>query len=59
MKQHQSEYDFSAYPKEHLRYLAANKKVIGKMKEELNKVLMQDIAGLRAKYIVCSMGKCR
>ena len=35
MKQHKDLYDFSGYPKEHFCFSNENKKVIGKMKDEL------------------------
>ena len=42
-------FDFSGYPKEHKCYSAINKKVIGKMKDELNGNVMEEFVGLKAK----------
>ena len=49
MKQYQSKFDFSGYPRDHSCYSSTNKKVIGKMKDELNGSLMREFVGLRAK----------
>ena len=49
MLQHQSKFDFSGYPEDHICFSKENKKVIGKMKDELNGCLMKEFVGLRAK----------
>ena len=49
MLQHQAKFDFSGYPQDHSCYSPTNKKVIGKMKDELNGSLMREFVGLRAK----------
>ena len=49
MLQDKELFDFSGYPKDHPCYSLANKKVIGKMKDELNGSLMREFVGLRAK----------
>ena len=45
----QEKFDFSGYPREHICYSSTNKKVIGKMKDELNGISMREFVGLRAK----------
>ncbi|KAK3105879.1 hypothetical protein FSP39_007710 [Pinctada imbricata] len=42
-------FDFSGYKKDHPLYDTNNKKVIGKMKDELNGAFLKEIVGLRAK----------
>ena len=42
-------YDFSGYPKDHLCYSVKNKKVIGKMKDEVNGFALHEFVGLRPK----------
>ena len=49
MLSNQEKFDFSGYPREHICYLPTNKKVIGKMKDELNGSLKKEFVGLRAK----------
>ena len=49
MLKDQDKFDFSGYPKDHPCFSNANKKVIGKMKDELNGSLMKEFVGLRAK----------
>ena len=44
-----NEYDFSEYPFNHHLYSTANKKVIGKFKDELNGMTLEEFVGLRAK----------
>ena len=43
------EYDFSEYPRDHPLYSIDNKKVIGKMKDELNGCCMEEFVGLLPK----------
>ena len=42
-------FDFSGYPRDHLCFSNDNKKVIGKMKDELNGIKMEEFIGLKAK----------
>ena len=42
-------FDFSGYPRDHRCFSNVNKKVIGKMKDELNGVKMEEFIGLKAK----------
>ena len=42
-------FDFSGYPKDHPCFSNDNKKVIGKMKDELGGSIMREFVGLRAK----------
>ena len=49
MLQNKNEYDFSDYPKEHKLYDETNKKVIGKMKDEVASVPISEYIGLRPK----------
>ncbi|XP_031550280.1 uncharacterized protein LOC116287732, partial [Actinia tenebrosa] len=50
------EYDTSAYPKEHFLYSAKNKKVIGKMKDEMSGKPIIEYVGLKPKmYSVLKM----
>ena len=42
-------FDFSGYPKDHQCFSNENKKVIGKMKDELGGSIMKEFVGLRAK----------
>ena len=41
-------FDFSGYEKESTFYNDKNKKIIGKMKDELNREIIEDFVGLRA-----------
>lgn len=50
-----NEFDFSDYPKTHEFYNAANKKVVGKFKDELNGVLPEGFVGLRSKMYSIKM----
>ena len=49
MKQHEELYDTSNYPKEHFLFSNANKKVIGKFKDETGGLPITEWVGLRAK----------
>lgn len=49
MREDQDKFDFSGYPHDHVCYSSTNKKVIGKMKDELNGSSMREFVGLRAK----------
>ena len=42
-------YDFSDYPDDHPNYNLKNKKIIGKFKDELNSVNLEEFIGLRSK----------
>ena len=55
LKNHENEFDFSNYPKDHPNYSAKNKKVIGKMKDELGGVQMKEFIGLRSKMYSCQI----
>ena len=43
------DYDFSEYPFTHYLYNEKNKKVIGKMKDEINSITIEEFIGLRPK----------
>ena len=47
MANHLDKYDISNYPTDHPLYSTANKKVIGKFKDELNGMIMTEFIGLR------------
>lgn len=49
MKECQSMFDTSDYPKDHYLYSEVNKKTLGKMKDEANSVPISKFAGLRSK----------
>eukprot|EP00794_Sanderia_malayensis_P014470 gene14470-biopygen11584 len=49
LKDHEDGFDFSNYDKEHPNYSVRNKKVIGKMKDELGGGKMIEFVGLRSK----------
>lgn len=49
MLEDRSLFDFSGYPKDHPCFSNDNKKVIGKMKDELGGSIMREFVGLRAK----------
>ena len=60
MKEHANEYDFSEYTFDHPNYDPKNKKVIGKMKDELCGMCMEQFTGLRPKcYSILSIGKVK
>ena len=42
-------FDFSGYPKDSVYYDASDKKLLGKMKDELNGVKISEFAGLKSK----------
>ena len=53
-------YDFSEYPLNHPCYSLANKKVIGKFKDELNSIPLEEQVGLRPKcYSLLFKGKVK
>lgn len=49
MYQDKHQFDFSGYPHDHPCYNTENKKVLGKMKDELNGIPLKSFCGLRAK----------
>lgn len=49
LNSHSHLYDFSGYPKEHFCFSDSNKKIIGKFKDELNGLPMEEFIGLKAK----------
>ncbi|XP_066933766.1 uncharacterized protein [Clytia hemisphaerica] len=49
MKNNVDLYDFSNYPEDHKCYSAANRLVIGKFKDELGSLNMEEFVGLRSK----------
>jgi len=49
MKKHEEWFDFSDYPRDHPCFSATNKKVPGKMKDELNGELILEFVAVRAK----------
>ena len=49
MREHRDYFDFSGYPFEHELYDKKNKKVIGKFKDELNSLAMEEVVALRPK----------
>ena len=55
LKEHADKFDFSNYDKEHGNYSTENKKVIGKMKDELGGVAMEEFIGLRSKMYNCKI----
>ena len=56
MKDQSHLYDFSDYPKEHDLYSTANKKVLGKMKDELSGKPICEFVGLRSKMYSIQVG---
>ena len=49
IQQNSSEFDLSEYPAEHPLYSNANKKTMGKMKDELNSIPLEEFAGCAPK----------
>ena len=49
MAEELEEYDTSEYPSDHALYSVANKKVLGKMKDEVKGVAVEEFVGLRPK----------
>ena len=47
--EHQDEFDYSGYPFIHEHYNTKNKKVIGKFKDELNSLILEEFIGLLPK----------
>jgi hypothetical protein len=56
MAQDKHLFDFSGYSKGHPLYDVTNKKVIGKMKDELDGIPMKEFVGLRAKMYSLTYG---
>ena len=42
-------FDFSGYPKDSIYYDDSNKKVLGKMKDEMNEIKIDELLGLKSK----------
>ena len=58
MKEHADMFDFSEYPFEHFCYDKKNKKVLGKFKDELLSLTLEEFIGLRPKcYSLLFYGK--
>ena len=58
MKEDSWPYDTSNYPKEHLLYDNRNKKVLGKMKDECRRDVIEEAVAVRSKmYSVNKSGK--
>ena len=57
MKVDEHRFDFSDYPKDHFLYNIRNKKVVLKMKDELNGVAADEFVGLRAKMYSIKSGR--
>ena len=55
MKRSEQLFDFSNYPKDHPNHSTLNKKVIGKMKDEMEGKEMEEFVGLRAKVYSCKL----
>ena len=55
MKRSDQLFDFSNYPKDHPNHSTMNKKVIGKMKDEMEGKEMEEFVGLRAKVYSCKL----
>ena len=49
MNEHREYFDFSGYPRDHRCYSTHNKKQIGKFKDELNSLCLEEFVGLRPK----------
>ena len=49
MLEHKDEFDFSEYPQGHPCYDPSNKKKLGKFKDELHSLTLEDFIGLRPK----------
>jgi hypothetical protein len=56
MQSDHDQFDFSGYPKDHPCFSNANKTVIGKMKDELSGIPMNEFVGLRAKMYSVEYG---
>ena len=60
MLENKTDFDFSEYPFDHPNYDATNKKVIGKFKDELNSLTLEEFIGLRPKcYSLLYYGKVK
>lgn len=49
IKEHSEEFDTSDYDKDHECYDITNKKIIGKFKDKLNGIPLEEYCGLRSK----------
>jgi hypothetical protein len=56
MEQDKDKFDFSDYPSDHFLHDTANKKVLGKMKDETTSVPMTEFVGLRPKMYSLTFG---
>ena len=60
MLQSKDDYDFSEYPSDHPNYDTKNKKIIGKFKDELHGMTLEEFIGLRPKcYSLLSRGEVK
>ena len=57
MKEHSWMYDTSNYPKGHLLYNTANKKVLGKMKDECGREVIKEVVAVRPKMSSVEVGE--
>ena len=57
MQEHSWLYDTSNYPKDHLLYDAANKKVLGKMKDECGGEVIKEVVAVRPKMYSVEVGE--
>ena len=60
MKEHAEDFDFSEYPHDHMCYDPVNCKALGKFKDELHSLALEEFIGLRAKcYSLLFRGKVK
>ena len=57
IQEHTRLYDTSNYPKDHLMYNAANKKVLGKMKDECGGEVIKEVVAIRPKMYSVEVGE--